>query len=309
MSRLKGPSSERLKMKNVGLFTNDEETTNPTTVPLAKIVLPQYQPRRYFDPEAMQSLIESVQQEGILQPILVRPLAGKYELIAGERRYRAAQQIGLTDLPAVVRDLSDEQAKQCTLIENLQREDLNPLEETEGILAFLQLKLERDREEVISLLNQLANYKRGITDNVVREADQQIIEGIFSQLGRFSVESFRTHRLPLLKLPAEIQEALLVGQIQYTKAREIAKIKDPSARQELLAVAIEDGLSIKQIRQRIKELQSPKQSETDGLANQLSQTYQKVRKSKQLWQDSKKRKKLESLLSQIEQLISEERDH
>ena len=83
------PSASRSKLKNVALFTEDADSA-PATVPMDKITLPSTQPRRYFDPLAMQSLVESVKSDGILQPLLVRPVGEKYELVAGERRYKAA---------------------------------------------------------------------------------------------------------------------------------------------------------------------------------------------------------------------------
>ncbi|MGF1981022.1 MAG: ParB/RepB/Spo0J family partition protein [Nostoc sp. CmiSLP01] len=129
-----------------------------TTVKLEDIVLPQHQPRRYFDPQALKELVESVKQHGILQPLLVRPLGeGKYELVAGERRYRAAQSVKLSVAPVVVRELSNDQAFQLALIENLQREDLNPVEETEGILHLLAIRLQCDVEAVKSLLYRMKN--------------------------------------------------------------------------------------------------------------------------------------------------------
>ena len=85
----------------------------------------------------MESLVESVGREGILQPLLVRPVGDKYELVAGERRYRAAQECSLKEVPVTIREMSDPQAIQYALTENLQREDLNPIEETEGILDLL----------------------------------------------------------------------------------------------------------------------------------------------------------------------------
>jgi len=141
-----------------------EESTAPDSptqstelqIKLESIHLPKEQPRKYFDPQAQQKLTTSVQQNGILQPLLVRPLPiGGYELVAGERRYRAAQKVGLTEVPVVVRDLSDEQAYQLALIENLQREDLNPIEETEGILHLLAIRLGQDIESIPALLRQL----------------------------------------------------------------------------------------------------------------------------------------------------------
>lgn len=136
----------------------EKPAATETTIKLEDIVLPQHQPRRYFDPQALKELVESVKQHGILQPLLVRPVAkGKYELVAGERRYRAGQEVKLEAVPVVVRELSDDQAFQLALIENLQREDLNPVEETEGILHLLAIKLHCDVEAVKSLLYRMKN--------------------------------------------------------------------------------------------------------------------------------------------------------
>ncbi len=129
-----------------------------TTIKLSDIVLPQHQPRRYFDPQALKELVSSVKQHGILQPLLVRTIGGgKYELVAGERRYRAGLEAELEVVPVVVRELSDDQAFQLALIENLQREDLNSVEETEGILHLLAIRLHCDVEAVKSLLYRMKN--------------------------------------------------------------------------------------------------------------------------------------------------------
>jgi ParB family chromosome partitioning protein len=129
-----------------------------TTIKLSDIVLPQHQPRRYFDPQALKELVSSVKQHGILQPLLVRTIGGgKYELVAGERRLRAGLEAELEVVPVVVRELSDDQAFQLALIENLQRSDLNPVEETEGILHLLAIRLHCDVEAVKSLLYRMKN--------------------------------------------------------------------------------------------------------------------------------------------------------
>ena len=171
------PTSERTKLRNVALFKDEDEptvrSTSPQTLQLDRIVTSATQPRRYFDPEKLEQLTQSVKEHGILEPLLVRSLPDnkedtspgetpgvhdvRYELVAGERRYRAATAAGLTEVPVVIKELTDSEALQLALIENLQREDLNPIEETEGILQLLALKLESDTEGVISLLNQLAN--------------------------------------------------------------------------------------------------------------------------------------------------------
>jgi ParB family chromosome partitioning protein len=134
---------------------------SPQSMPLDQIVLPATQPRRYFDSEALKQLTESIKQHGILQPLLVRPLDGeKHELVAGERRYRAALSIGLKGVPVVIRELDDNAAFQFALIENLLREDLNPVEETEGILQLLALKLGRSIDEIPPLLRRLQHDRK-----------------------------------------------------------------------------------------------------------------------------------------------------
>jgi ParB family transcriptional regulator, chromosome partitioning protein len=128
------------QMRGVSAFLSApvEAAASINTVSISKIRLPSHQPRRYFDPEKLQQLTDSIKQHGVLEPLLVRPLQqGEYELVAGERRYRAAQAGGLEIVPITVRELSDQEAIQLALVENLQREDLNPIEETEGVLELL----------------------------------------------------------------------------------------------------------------------------------------------------------------------------
>lgn len=274
-----------------------------TRIPLDNIVMPATQPRRYFTPKAMQSLVESVKRDGILMPLLVRPVGDKYELVAGERRYKAAKDAGLTEVPVSIKQMSDSQAIQYALTENLQREDLNPVEETEGILDLLALRLETDREEVIALLNKIAKVKRGLADNDVRPEDLLLIEEIFKTIGRITPEAFRTHRLPLLKLHIDILEALRSGQIEYTKAREIDKVSSDSERMELLEAAIEHSLSLSQIREQVKALQPP--TESGDLQKLLDKTYKKVKKSK-VWSNPDKQEKLKSLLAELQGLLSTE---
>ncbi|WP_199250096.1 ParB/RepB/Spo0J family partition protein [[Phormidium] sp. ETS-05] len=112
------------------------------SVSTERLIPPKFsQPRRYFDETQMQQLVASVREFGIIQPLLVRPMGDKYEIVAGERRYRAALAVGLTAIPVIVRVLNDTEALECALMENLQRCDLNPVEETEGILRLLELSL------------------------------------------------------------------------------------------------------------------------------------------------------------------------
>jgi ParB family transcriptional regulator, chromosome partitioning protein len=223
-----------------------ETTQNvPTSVAIALIQLPPSQPRRYFDPDKIEELSRSIKELGILEPLLVRPVTGgNYELVAGERRYKAAQLAGLTEVPVVVREMDDVTTSKVQLVENLQREDLNPIEETEGILELIALQLEWDRNEVTSHLNKMRNVcdrygeDSEVRHNVMSQSETQIIKELFASLGRMSWESFVKNRLPLLNLPQDVMEVLRDGKLEYTKARAIAKIKDEDSRKQLLDDAI-----------------------------------------------------------------------
>ena len=251
-------SNQPYQIKGVDALLGEQSSPEQAAqlLPLSKIRLPQAQPRRYFDSQAMQSLVESIKQHGILSPLLVRPMGQNlYELVAGERRYRAAASAGLAEVPVVIRELTDEDALQVALLENLQREDLNPLEETEGILQLLALKLNQTTVAAIALLNAASHPERNSVDNVIHSSEWQAVVEVFTRVGKFTPESFRTNRLPLLNLPDDIKEALREGRLSYTKARAIARVKDRLERQELLDAAIAEDLSLNEIKDRIKSLE------------------------------------------------------
>lgn len=288
------------------------------TLRLSEIILPERQARRYFDPTKMAQLVESVREHGVIEPVLVRFLGiGKYELIAGERRYRASQAAELNTIPVVVLDLSDEQSQYVSLIENLQREDLNPVEETEGILHILALELQVPSEDMPSLLYRIKNAaERGseLRDNVIPQnnsSPEDLIDrvaDVFNKLGLMSWQSYIKNRLPLLKLPPEILEALRQGQIAYTKATAIAKVSNGEYRKELLDQAIEEGLSLSEIRQKIASYKAASSEDKEKeltASSRLDSTYRRIKRAK-VWDDPKKRRKLEKLLSQLETLVEED---
>ena len=310
------------------------KSADSTLVKLSDIQRQREQPRRYFDPQALQELVASIKVHGILQPLLVRPLPqGGYELVAGERRYRAATEAQLSEVPVVVKQLDDESALAISLIENLQREDLNPLEETEGILQLLALKLKSEIEEVPRTLYRLqkglknqdeelsgepiidslddesesSHNVMGKTEPKSNEAanqDQARVEEVFNGLGLMNWESFVKNRLPLLNLPEDIKLALREGQIAYTKAKAIASLKDEDKRAVLLAEAIEKQLSLTQIKERIKELQPTSSPGSQEIPDRLKAAYQQVKKTR-MWEDKKKRRQLETLLNKLEALIGQ----
>ncbi len=276
-------------------------------IPLDKVQQANSQPRRYFDPIKQEQLETSVSQHGILEPLLVRPIElDRYEIVAGERRFIAAKTLGLSEVPAVVKELTDIEAIQIALIENLQRAELNPLEETEGILKLITIETELPLSEVILLLYRMHNESKGkVTQNVLgNEVTKKIIE-LFDSLGKLSWESFVTSRLPLLKLPQDILSVLQQGKIEYTKAKTIARIKDEALRKQLIQEVVASSLSLSQLRQRVKEIQPNFQKEE--IFNRLDNTYKQVKKSKKLLlSNPRKRKKLDSLLAQIEKLFEDE---
>ncbi|MBW4565184.1 MAG: ParB/RepB/Spo0J family partition protein [Mojavia pulchra JT2-VF2] len=302
------PNKTKQFLDLVGVTNNHqiaEQDLTEQSLPITQIHLSPHQPRRYFSTQAMESLVTSIREHGILQPLLVRPLeSGNYELIAGERRYRAAQTLGIEKIPVIIRELNDQDAFQISLLENLQREDLNPIEETEAILQLLSMRLECSQKEVISLLNHIANLqkqKTEITDNVVR-SQCEMLDHIFTLIGRLTPDSFRSHRLPLLNLPKDVLDSLRRGELEYTKARVLAQIKDEEQRRELLVKTIEENLSVRDIKSCIKVIRDPDSSEPSLLHNRMKQAYQRIKQTK-VWEDPKKAKALEKLLGQIEALL------
>ena len=298
------------------LFGSSAAPTQPKSqlssnrIAVSQIKLPLSQPRRYFDPQKLEKLSVSIKELGILEPLLVRPLSeNNYELVAGERRFKAAQMAGLTDVPAIIREMDEATTHHVRLVENLQREDLNPLEETEGILELLALQLECEPDKVISQLNKMRNVcdrygeDSEVRHNVMSQRETKIIEELFTSLGRMGWDSFIKNRLPLLKLPQDILEVLRQGKLEYTKARALAKVKDEKLREELLEVALAQKLSLGQINERVKAT-SHSTASKHPLKERYKQALPRLQKSK-VWENPKKQKALEKLLAQIEALIDE----
>ncbi|PZV04743.1 MAG: chromosome partitioning protein ParB [Leptolyngbya sp.] len=293
-------------------FIADPESVQaPQMLLIQQIQLPKQQPRRYFDPEKQAQLVKSVKEHGILEPLLVRPSGSNYELVAGERRYRAAQDIGLQEVPVVIRDFDDRQALQVALIENLQREDLNPIEETEGILELLAIELRSSTVDVASVLNRANHAKnRGqeLEGNVFLQF--QTIESVLAGIGRFTAESFRTSRLPLLNLPSEILQALRGGKIEFTKARAISRVKDEKQRTDLLKQVVTKNLPLSEIKTRIQALKSnaeealSEESPEKVVAERLGAISKRLQKPG-AWGDRKKCDQITKLLDELDKLTAD----
>jgi ParB family chromosome partitioning protein len=309
-------NEEEGQLKTVEQETQERRATLP--IDAIKLRVRFKQPRQYFDSAKMMELENSIRGKGIEEPLVVRPLSlNEYELVDGERRYRAAKNIGLAEVPVDIREMDDRQALEYSLTKFLLSEDLNPVEQTQGILNLLSLELECTQEEVISWLYRMQNEVKGkvttsVTRNVAGNEEQinqrAVIENLFSGVG-ISWESFVRHRLPLLNLPNEVLESLQQGTIAYTKATAIARIKDEVQRKTLLDEAIAQDLSLTQIKERIASLKSI-ETETalkshQPLRSRIDTALRLVKRSKAL-DDPKKHKRLEKLLSQLEALVADE---
>lgn len=307
-TRKRAPKPE---LRNVAAILNREtpvETKQQVeqTIAIERIHLPAKQPRRYFNPEKLAQLVQSVKEHGILEPLLVRPVDDDYELVAGDRRLRAAREVGLKEVPIVVRDLDDQQALRVALMENLQREDLNPVEETEAVLELLAIALETDRAEVVSVLHHSYNAKqRGqeLNQNVLIQLEK--IESLLLEIGRFNAGTFRSSRLPLLNLPDDVLSALRNGKIEYTKAQAIARVKDEQQRGDLLEQTISRNLALSEIKSKIREIKPEIESSPEKvIAQRWSELGKRLQKNK-IWSDQKKRDRITKLLDELDKLTTE----
>lgn len=208
-----------------------------------------FQPREGIDSHNLEELVQSIKEKGIIQPIIVRQKGDEYELIAGERRLRAAKLLNLNEIPALIREATDEESLELALIENIQRQNLNPIEQAKAYQYLIN--------------------KFGIT----QERLAQIV-------GKARVSI--TNILRLLKLPQEVQEEIKRGRLSFAHARALLEIEEPTAQQELTGEIIANSLSINElgnlIRQRRqrglrrrKHIQAPKEPYLLALQEQMQQ--------------------------------------
>ena len=199
-------------------------------VPLSLIDANPAQPRTTIRPEALEQLARSIQESGVVQPILVRPVAnGRFQIIAGERRFRAAEKLGLPTIPAVVRTVADERVLEFALVENIQREELTPIEEAHA--------LRRLQDEL------------GLTQ-----------EALAGKVGKDRATVANTLRL--LRLPAEVREELQRGTLSAGHARALLALEDQSLVRDLAAQAIKGGWSVRQVESKVQSARNPKAPKT-----------------------------------------------
>ena len=190
-----------------------------TEVPVSHIRPNPFQPRSHFDPERLRELSDSIRQQGVIQPIVVRRNAEGYELLAGERRLRATQMAGYTTIPALVKSANDQEALEVALLENLQREDLNPVEEARAYQR-LQMEFRLTQDEVAQRVGR----------------------------DRSSV----TNMLRLLKLPPSIQADLEAGRLSMGHARALLALESEEAQQRLRNRIVAEGLSVRETENQVR---------------------------------------------------------
>ncbi len=205
---------------------SDAPDTEVRRLPVGSIVPNPLQPRQVFSEEELAELVDSIRENGLLQPLLVRPdpsSSERYQLVAGERRFRSIQRLAWTDVPVVVREVSDEALLVLALVENLQREQLNVLEEAEGYQALMD-RFGLTQEEVATAVGK----ERSTVANTLR----------------------------LLRLPPSIRKSLQVGDLGMGHARALLGMDDPVRAADLARRAIKEGWSVREVERQVRALRS-----------------------------------------------------
>ncbi len=196
--------------------------------PIEELKPHENQPRKYFDGEKMDELVESIRQKGVIQPLVVRREEDYYQIIAGERRWRAAQKAGLKEIPVTIQDVSEDWALEIALIENIQREDLNPIEESEAY-AYLIKHFDLSQEEVAKRVGK----SRSAVTNALR----------------------------LLRLPEKIREQILMGVLSMGHARALLALEHEEEMDEAVAQIIANSLSVRETEKLVKKIKTYDQVE------------------------------------------------
>lgn len=206
-----------------------EEQGKTVSLRLSEIEPNRDQPRKQFDEAALADLAASIEQHGVLQPLLVRPMPdGRYQLVAGERRWRASRMAGLTEVPVVVREMTDREASELALIENLQRQDLNPMEEALGYRTLME-QYDMTQEEAARAVNK----SRPAVANALR----------------------------LLNLPEDIAGLVQDGRLSAGHARTLLSFDTPEAQREAAEMAIKQELSVRALEKMAKATRGTRRAE------------------------------------------------
>lgn len=218
-------NKEEIEMIEIAAEVDVGERDEVRNIPIDNIIPNRFQPRTIFDDSKIEELARTIHTHGIIQPIVVREDGDQFEIIAGERRFRAAKSLGWEEIPAIIKNLSDTETASVALIENLQREELTPIEEAMAYAKLLEL-------------HQLTQ------------------EALAQRLGKG--QSTVANKLRLLKLPEVIQQSLLQKEITERHARALIPLKDEEKQIQVVQTIIEKNLNVKQTEELIKKLQEDK---------------------------------------------------
>ncbi len=209
----------------------EENKGSETIVKITQVEPNREQPRKNFDEDALQELADSIKQFGLLQPILVQDRKTHYEIIAGERRWRAAKLAGLKEVPVIIRDYTDQEIVEISLIENIQREDLNPIEEAQA-------------------------YKRLLTEFNLKQ--DEVAERVSKS--RTAV----TNSMRLLKLCDEVQQMIIDDMLSTGHARALISIEDPEQQYTIAQKIFDEKLSVRDVEKLVKNLNKPEKPKKEN---------------------------------------------
>ncbi|SMB82933.1 ParB/RepB/Spo0J family partition protein [Deinococcus hopiensis] len=229
------------------------------TLPIGALRPGASQPRRAFSEAGLAELAASMRERGVLQPLLVRPVEDGHEIVAGERRWRAAQLAGLTEVPVVIRTFTDQEARAAALVENLQREDLNIIDEVDGKLDLVAVALGLPREEARSRLIRLTKEEPG--------EEAEVLTALFAPL-RETWTAFAKNKLRVLNWPPTLLGALRGG-LPYTLAGVIAAA--PEEHHAALIALAQNGASRSNLRAEADRLGKPVPVEETSRATRVAQ--------------------------------------
>lgn len=213
---------------DTNIASNTQSTMQVLNIPVEDIIPNRFQPRLNFDDASLKELANSIKEHGIIQPLVLRSLGDKYEIIAGERRYKAAKMAGLTQVPAIISTMDDRKSAEVAIVENVQRRDLSSIEEAKSYKALLD-KGYLTQEELAK--------KMGLSQSAI------------------------SNKLRLLSLSDKVQQALVEGKISERHARSLLQINSLEEQDEWLKKIIEERITVKELDRRIKEEKNPKKEE------------------------------------------------
>ena len=232
LRNINGPNTAIDEAVDKNIDDNTNKKAGELMVKISLVEPNRNQPRKMFDKDSLDELTKSVKQYGVLQPIIVKKIGNRYEIVAGERRWRAAQAAGLAEVPVVVRDYDDQKAKEIAIIENIQRTDLNPIEEA---LAYK------------SLIEEYNLTQEELSDKVSKN------------------RSTITNSLRLLKLSKNIQQYMIEGRISSGHARALLSLEDEGKRELLALDIMKRNLSVRDTEKAAKALSKKKNVELSDL--------------------------------------------